>query len=134
MPGRRNAAPDPLSKRERQVMDVIYRRKAATAAEVFADLPDAASYNAVRSILNILEEKGHLTHQRRDRRYVYEPTVAPARARRSALAHVVETLFAGSATQLVRTLIDQDRTDEEELEKLERLIRAARAARRSSRR
>ncbi|MGK2858264.1 MAG: BlaI/MecI/CopY family transcriptional regulator, partial [Thermoanaerobaculia bacterium] len=77
MTSRSKARPEALSKRERQVMDAIYRRGDATAGDVFADIPDAASYNAVRSVLTILEEKGHLTHETRERRYVYRPTVEP---------------------------------------------------------
>ena len=95
----------PLSRRERQIMDVIYRLEAATASEVLENLPDPPSYSAVRAILRILEEKGHLTHAQDGPRYVFRPVVPRTAARQSALRQVVRTFFDGSATQAVATLL-----------------------------
>ena len=95
-----------LSRRERQIMDVVYRLEAATASEVLESLPDPPSYSAVRAILRILEEKGHLTHRQDGPRYIYAPVVPRAAARQSALRQVVRTFFDGSAAQAVATLLD----------------------------
>ena len=95
----------PLSRRERQIMEVIYRLEAATASEVLENLPDPPSYSAVRAILRILEEKGHLTHSQDGPRYVFRPVVPRTTARQSALRQVVRTFFDGSATQAVATLL-----------------------------
>ena len=88
--------PDQLSRREWQIVDVIYARGQATAAEVTAALPDPPSYSAVRALLRILEHKGHLRHQEDGPRYVFLPTVSRDRARRSALRTLVKTFFDGS--------------------------------------
>ena len=103
--------PDPskLSRRERQIMDSIYRRGRATAAEVLEDLPDPPSYSAVRALLRLLEEKGHVRHEQDGPRYVFLPTVTRDRARKSALKHVVRTFFDGSPTDAVAALLDGDR-------------------------
>src|SRR3954469_12868431 len=90
-----------LSRRERQIMDVIYRRGQATAAEVLEDMPDPPSYSAVRAMLRLLEEKGHVRHEQDGPRYVFLPTLHRDRASRSALTHVVRTFFDGSATEAV---------------------------------
>jgi predicted transcriptional regulator len=109
-------------------MDVIYRHGSATAAEVKDGLPDAPSYSAVRAMLRILEEKGHLTHSKDGPRYVYEPTVAPDKARRTALRHLVRTFFDDSAGQAVATLLDVagDDLSDDELNRLASLIEHAR--------
>src|SRR6476646_9316402 len=86
-----------LSRRERQIMDVIYRRGRATAAEVLQDIPEPPSYSAVRALLRLLEEKGHVRHEQDGPRYVFLPTVNRERARKSALRHVVRIFFNGSA-------------------------------------
>ena len=99
-----------LSRRERQIMDVVYRLEAATASEVLESLPDPPSYSAVRAILRILEEKGHLSHRQDGPRYVYAPVVPRAAARQSALRQVVRTFFDGSAAQAVATLLDMSET------------------------
>ena len=118
-----------LSRRERQIMDVIYRKKEATGAEVMDNIPDPPSYSAVRALLRILEEKGHLTHRKVGPRYVYSPTVSPDRAKQTALRHVLSTFFQGSVSSAVATLIDmQDRELEpEEVERLQELIDQARS-------
>jgi predicted transcriptional regulator len=117
-----------LSRRERQIMDVIYRRGQATAAEVLEDLPDPPSYSAVRAMLRVLEEKGHLRHDLQGPRYVFLPTVPRDQARRSALQQLVHTFFDGSTEQAVAALLDQsDRTlSDAELARLARLIAQAR--------
>jgi BlaI family penicillinase repressor len=133
-----------LSRRERQIMDVIYRRGRATAGEVQADLPLAPSYSAVRALLRVLEEKGLLRHEqecpplrapraasrgeRGSTRFVYLPIVAAARARGAALRGLLETFFEGSAEQAVAALLDlkRDRLSREELDRLARLIAQAR--------
>lgn len=115
-----------LSRRERQIMDVIYRRGRATAAEVLQDIADAPSYSAVRALLRLLEEKGHVHHEQDGPRYVYLPTVNRERARQSALTHVVRTFFDGSATDAVAALLDNDAIDHAELDRLSALIDQAR--------
>ena len=117
-----------LSRRERQIMDVIYRRRRATSAEVLEDLPDPPSYSAVRAMLRVLEEKGHLRHEQRGPRYVFLPTVAREQARRSALKQLVHTFFDGSTEQAVAALLEQsDRAlSDAELARLARLINQAR--------
>jgi BlaI family penicillinase repressor len=117
-----------LSRRERQIMEVIYRRRQATSAEVLEDLPDPPSYSAVRAMLRVLEEKGHLRHEQRGPRYVFLPTVPREQARRSALQQLVQTFFDGSTEQAVAALLDQsDRAlSDAELARLARLINQAR--------
>jgi predicted transcriptional regulator len=115
-----------LSRRERQIMDVIYRRGRATAAEVLQDIADPPSYSAVRALLRLLEEKGHVHHEQDGPRYVYLPTVNRERARRSALTHVVRTFFDGSATDAVAALLDNEAVDHAELDRLSALIEQAR--------
>jgi predicted transcriptional regulator len=109
-------------------MDIVYRRGRATAAEVMDNLPDAPSYSAVRATLRILEEKGHLTHSQDGPRYVYEPTVEPEKARRTALRHLVRTFFDDSAGQAVATLLDVagDDLSDDDLNRLATLIEQAR--------
>jgi predicted transcriptional regulator len=97
---------DQLTRRERQIMQIIYRRGQATAAEVLDDMADPPSYSATRALLRILEEKGHLRHEQDGPRYVFRPTVAPEKARRSALDQVVETFFGGSAGDAAAALLD----------------------------
>lgn len=117
-----------LSRRERQIMDIIYRLEQATAAEVMERLPDPPSYSAVRAMLRILEEKGHLTHAQDGPRYVYAPTVAAEQASRSALRHVMRTFFDGSPAQAMAALLDETASElsAEELERLSSLINEAR--------
>ena len=95
-----------LSRRERQIMDVIYRLERATAAEVLDRLPEPPSYSAVRTLLRILEEKGHLRHEQDGQRYVYLPTVPRDSAKESALKHVLRTFFDNSTEQAVAALLD----------------------------
>src|SRR5262245_57643511 len=95
-----------LSRRERQIMDVLHRRGAASAAEVRGELPDAPTYSAVRALLRVLEEKGRVSHQEVGRTYVYRPTVSAASARRAALKHLVTTFFGGSVEEAAAALLD----------------------------
>ncbi len=117
-----------LSRRERQIMDVLYQRHRASAAEIRESLPDAPSYSTVRALLRILEEKGHIRHEEKGLRYVYFPTVPRASVRRRALRHVVDTFFDGSAAQAVATLLDPStaRVSEDELDRISELIEKAR--------
>src|SRR5512143_3164982 len=94
-----------LSRRERQMMDILYRRGRASASEIQAELPDAPSYSAVRATLRILETKGHVRHEGEGLKYVYVPTVPREKATRSALSHVVDTFFGGSAQRAVVALL-----------------------------
>jgi BlaI family transcriptional regulator, penicillinase repressor len=117
-----------LSRRERQIMDVLHRLGRATAAEVETELPDAPSYSAVRAHLRVLEEKGHVVHTAEGLRYVYAPTVHPERARKSAVRHLVDTFFGGSPADAVAALLDAKsvRLSREELDRLAKLIEEAR--------
>lgn len=126
---RRNPPPpDPLSRRERQIMDVVYRRGRATASEVLEEMVDPPSYSAVRAMLRILEDKGHLRHQQDGQRYVYLPTLPADNARRSALRHLLDTFFEGSREKMVAALLDdkRGRIAEDELDNMARLIDQAR--------
>ena len=117
-----------LSRRERQIMDSIYRRGKATAAEVLSDLPDPPSYSAVRTMLRLLEDKGHLRHEQDGPRYVYVPMVARENARLSALQHLVSTFFNGSAEQAMAALLEISDADlsDEQLDRLQQMIENAR--------
>jgi predicted transcriptional regulator len=122
------AHPRHLSKRERQIMDVLYRAGRATAADVRAQIADPPSYSAVRTLLGILEQKGHVRHERDGVRYVYVPKVPPATAQRSALQHLVDTFFGGSASRGMAALFELSGgdLDEGELAQLRRMIDDAR--------
>ena len=113
-----------LSRRERQIMDVIYAQGKASASEVLGQIPDPPSRTAVRTLLGILEQKGHVTHDRRGREYVYQPTRPRKRVGRSALRRVLDTFFNGSLHQAVAAHLNDPRTglSEKELEKLADLI------------
>jgi predicted transcriptional regulator len=116
-----------LSRRERQIMDILYRRGRATAAEIHEALPDPPTYSAVRAKLRVLEEKGHVRHEEEALRYVYLPTVARDTARRSALRHLVSTFFEGSVEQAVAALVDLSASNlsRPELERISNLIEEA---------
>jgi predicted transcriptional regulator len=117
---------DPLSRRERQIMDVIYARGQATAAEVTAALADPPSNSAVRALLRILEQKGHLRHRQDGPRYLFVPTVSRDKARRSALRSLVRTFFDGSPAQAAAALIDQGGLSDDDVARLSRAIEKAR--------
>lgn len=116
-----------LSRRERQVLDLVYRRGRATANEVLGDLPDPPSYSSVRSVLRLLEKKGFLTHEDDGPRHVYVPAIRRERARRSALKHVLDTFFDGSPGEVVNALLDvsKSKLSAEELERIAALIAQA---------
>jgi predicted transcriptional regulator len=117
-----------LSKRERQIMDVLYRAGRATAADVRAAMPDPPSYSAVRTLLRILEEKGHVRHEQDGVRYVYVPKIGAATAQRSALKHLIDTFFGGSASRGMAALFELSGSDldDAELRRLRQLIDEAR--------
>lgn len=121
---------DPLARRERQVMDILFRRGEATAAEIIQDLADPPTYSAVRSIVRVLEQKGHITHREDGPRYVYLPAVNPERAGDEALSHVVRTFFDGSAEQAVTALLrlSDDELSDAELARLRDRVRKARSS------
>ena len=116
---------DTLSRRERQIMDAIYTRGEATAAEVLEALPDAPSYSAIRALLRILVDKGLLTHRQEGARYIYQPTEPVEQASRSALDQIVQTFFEGSVSNAVAALVDT-KLPPEELDRLEEILRQAR--------
>src|SRR5215470_11412158 len=95
-----------LSRRERQIMEILYRRGKASASDIREAMKDAPSYSAVRAVLRILEEKGHVKHQAEDLKYVYVPTVNRDKAKRSAVKHLLETFFNDSPKQIVAALLD----------------------------
>jgi len=113
-----------LSRRERQIMDILFRRGRATAAEVMEELPGNTSYSTVRTQLRVLEEKGHVRHEEEGVRYVYTAAVPRHAARKSALKHLVETFFDGSAEKTVAALLGGEgrRLTDEELERIADLI------------
>lgn len=117
-----------LSRRERQIMDVLHKCQKATVAEVLAALPDPPSYSAVRALLRILEEKGHVRHLQEGPRYLYLPRVSGAAARRSALKRVVSTFFQGSVPAAMAALLETGDTGlaEPELTRLREMIERAR--------
>ena len=117
-----------LSRRERQIIDILYRRGRATAADVMEDLPADTTYSTVRTQLRVLEEKGHVRHEQDGQRYVYSPAVPRGTVRRSALKHLVETFYEGSVEQAVAALLggEGSRLTDEQLDRIEDLIRKAR--------
>lgn len=114
-----------LGRRERQIIEIIYRRGRATAAEVLADLPDEPSYSSVRGMLRHLEGKGYLRHEQDGPRYVYLPTSPKTDVRASALSHVVRTFFDGSLPSTVATLLESRKLTREEYERISRLLEEA---------
>src|SRR6266542_5991985 len=117
-----------LARRERQIMDILYRRGRATAADVMEDLSGHPNSSTVRTQLRVLEEKGHVRHEEEGLRYVYFPVVARHTARKSALRHLLETFFDGSAEKAVAALLggEGSRLSEDELDRINHLIAKAR--------
>jgi len=117
-----------LTKRERQIMDVLYRMGRATAADVLAALPGTPHYSTVRTQLRVLEEKGHVRHESDGLRYVYVPTLARHTARKAALRHLVDTFFDGSAAGAVSALLGRDagRLSGDDLDRIQELLKSAR--------
>lgn len=116
-----------FSRRERQIMEILYERGKASAAEVRQAMPDAPGYSAVRAMLRVLEEKGHARHEEQGLKYVYLPVVAPNKAKRSAVKHVMDTFFSGSPEQIVAALLDVSaaRLTREELDRMAAMIEQA---------
>jgi predicted transcriptional regulator len=117
-----------LSRRERQIMDALYRRGRATAAAIRHDLPGDPSYSTVRAQLRVLEEKGHVRHDEEGPRYVYAPAVPRRAARRSALRHLLDTFFDGSAESLVAAVLGNEasRLTDDQLDRIAELVEHAR--------
>lgn len=117
-----------LARRERQIMDILYRRGRATANEVMADLPGDPSYSTVRTQLRVLESKGHVRHEAEGLRYVYMPALPRRVARRSALRHLVDTFFEGSTEKVVGALLGGDggRVSDDELQRIAEIVASAR--------
>src|SRR5436190_19223159 len=117
-----------LSRRERQIMDVLHRRGRATVGEVMADLTGEPAYSTVRAQLRVLEEKNQIRHEEHQLRYVYFPAASRQTARRSALAHLLDTFFEGSPEKVVEALLGRERSklSDDELERMARLIEHAR--------
>jgi len=117
-----------LSRRERQIMDIVYRRGEATAAQILAEMSDPPSYSAIRALLRILVDKEHLQHREEGPRYVYSPTVSRQKARSKALSQLVNTFFDGSALKAASALLgsSQRKLTKEELDELTAQIEAAR--------
>ena len=117
-----------LSRRERQIMEILYQRGKASAAEVRESMADAPSYSAVRAMLRILEEKGHVKHQAEGLKYVYVPSIGRDKAKRTAVKHLMETFFNGSPEHVVAALLDvsSTRLSGEELDRMADLIERAR--------
>jgi predicted transcriptional regulator len=117
-----------LSRRERQIMDIIYEMKEATVQQVLERLPSPPSYSAVRALLRVLENKGHLTHRQEGPRYIYSPLLSKDMARRSALQHLMKTFFDNSTEDVVAALLDiaEDNLSKEDLHRLVEMIEEAR--------
>ena len=120
--------PAALSRRERQIMDILYRRGKSSASEVREAMSEAPGYSAVRAMLRVLEEKGHVRHLAEGLRYVYLPVVAPEKAKRSAVKHLLDTFFNNSPEQVVAELLDvsSTRITRQELDRMSAIIEKAR--------
>ncbi len=123
-------SPPDVSRRERQILDVLYRAGRATVAEIQQAMPNPPGYSAVRTLLRILEDKGHVRHEQDGTRYVYLPRIERERAKRSAMRHLVQIFFEGSATQAIAALIDEDsdKLSRDDWERLADMIDRARKA------
>jgi predicted transcriptional regulator len=120
-----------LTRRERQIMDILYRRGRATAAEVMEELPGDPNYSTVRTQLRVLEEKGHVRHEEVGLRFVYAPAVPRSAARKSALRHLVETFFDGSAENAVAAILGGggSKLSDEQLDRIAELVKKSRTKR-----
>ena len=118
-----------LTKRERQIVDALYRLGRATAAEIMAAVPGAPTYSTIRTQLRVLETKGHVRHEEQGLRYVYMPTVPRSAARKSALKHLVETFFDGSSAKAVAALLggEASRLSDDDLERIADLLKTTRS-------
>jgi predicted transcriptional regulator len=120
-------SPGGLSRRERQIMDILYQRGKSSASEVLDAMPDPPGYSAVRAMLRVLEEKGHVRHQAEGLKYVYLPTVARDKAKRSAVKHLLDTFFKDAPEQVVAALLDvsSTRLTRAELDRMAEMIEKA---------
>jgi BlaI family transcriptional regulator, penicillinase repressor len=120
-----------LTRRERQIMDILYRRGRATAGEVMEDVPGNPNYSTVRTQLRVLEEKGHVTHEEEGLRYVYTPAVPRTSARKSALRHLVDTFFDGAPENAVAAILggEGSKLSEEQLDRIADLVKKSRTKR-----
>ena len=118
-----------LSRRERQIMDILFQCGKASASQVRQSMEDAPSYSAVRTLLRVLEEKGHVRHRAEGLRYVYVPTVGREKAKRTAVKHLMDTFFSGSPEQIVAALLDVSSTQltREELDRMAEMIEKAKS-------
>jgi BlaI family penicillinase repressor len=116
-----------LSRRERQILEILYQRGKAAASEVREAMQDAPSYSAVRTLLGVLEEKGHVKHRAEGLRYVYRPVIGREKAKRTAVKHLLDTYFNGSPEQIVAALLDVSSTEltREELDRMTEMIEKA---------
>ena len=116
-----------LSRRETQIMDIVYRLGEVTVNDVLRELSDPPGYNSIRVTLRILEEKGYLKHRKDQQRYVYRPSVPHEQAQRSAVAHLLDTFFGGSAPSAVAALLDMSasKLEKQELDEISEMIRQA---------
>lgn len=121
------SAVEGLSRRERQILEILIERGKASASEVRAAMPDAPSYSAVRTLLRVLEDKGHVKHHAEGLRYVYLPTIGRERAKRTAVKHLLKTYFNGSPEEIVAALLDvsSTRLTHEELDRMAQMIEEA---------
>jgi predicted transcriptional regulator len=126
-----HAAHHTLTRRERQIMDILYRRSRATAAEVMAELSGSPNYSTVRAQLRVLEDKGHVTHEEEGLRYVYAPAVPRTSARKSALRHLVDTFFDGAPENAVAALLggEGSKLSDEQLDRIADLVKKSRPKR-----
>src|SRR4051794_15694579 len=120
--------PNGLARRERQIMDILYRRGRATATEVMEELSGAPNYSTVRTQLRVLEDKGHVRHEEDGLRYIYMPAIPLSAARKSALRHMVDTFFDGSAEQVVAAVLGGEaaRLSDDDLKRIAELVAKAR--------
>ena len=127
MTPKRGNDPAGLTRRERQIMDILYKRGRATATEVMDGLPGSPHYSTVRTQLRVLEEKGHVTHEEQGLKYVYVPATPRRAARKSALRHLVDTFFDGSAEQVVAAVLGGEgaKLSDEELDRIAELVERA---------
>lgn len=120
-------APAALSRREREILEILYQRGSASASEVRDAMADAPSYSGVRTLLTVLEQKGHVRHKAEGLKYVYEPAIGRERARRTMVKHVLETYFGGSPEQIVAALLDVSarKLSDAELDRMAQMIEKA---------
>jgi len=131
MPKKPDTAHHTLTRRERQIMDILYRRGPATAGEVMEELSGSPNYSTVRTQLRVLEEKGHVRHEEIGLRYVYSPAIPRSSARKSALRHLVDTFFDGSAENAITAMLGGEGTklSDEELDRIADLVKQSKASR-----